>query len=345
MDDSAKTLANAPHGLIAQRYRIECLISSGSWSNVYLARDEKNHNAPYAIKVLKPRMLEDEDIVNRFYKEVQLTQQLQHANIVQVYSSGFTTEGLPYLVADYVPGVDLERYLASRGTRVTPYLRALNILRFIARGLGHAHERKVLHRDVKPANILITPSNNIKIADFGIGASLRFSSANLSDEILGTPYYMAPEQFSGDNVGPWSDVYSIGILAYELFTGKKPFDAQHFSHIMHQHCYIAAPTLLFKGGSIPCWVEDLVHKACEKDSAQRFANGNELAQALEKGLELENAQSPKWKQYFYLIRPSGKLCTLLTERGVPRKKINYSLFAITGLLLALLTTFFLMRFF
>lgn len=329
--------------LIGQRYRLLRKIGEGSWSYVYLARDEKRKGTPFAVKILKASAISDQDTVTRFQKEIQLTQQLDHHNIVRIFSSGFTEEGSLYLVTEYSDVGDLGDFLCTLSPKKLPFLRALNILRFIARGLAHAHQRKIVHRDIKPENILLSTSLNIKIADFGIARSLRFASHATQGEAIGTPRYMAPEQFDGADVGPWSDVYSVGILAYELLQGELPFDDESNERLMYQHCNTPMPELVVTGSGIPCWMEDIVYRSSEKDPARRFQNGAELSEQLEECLAMELAQKRGLAKIFYFLRQNGTFCNYLTERGVSRKtttKISYLAVIILVLLLMIGTILF-----
>ena len=311
-------------------------IGIGRWSEVYLGRDEKNGNAPVAIKILKSEEVADEDVVTRFRREVQLMQQLHHSNIAKVYSSGLTDDGRPYLISEYSPSGDLQRFLDSYRTGHPPFLLGLNLLRLIARGVAHAHERQILHRDLKPENILLTPSRSVKLTDFGIGRSLMFQGGS-SDGVIGTPYYMAPEQFSRGASSPQSDVYSIGILAYQLFTGKLPFDADHAGRLMYQHCFDQPPSLVFKGGKIPCWAEDIVHRACEKEANNRQADAGEFLEELERWSSQEKASLRGLPKMLFMVRPGGKICSLAAERGIPRSWLGIGLLAVFTLLFAVIT--------
>ena len=326
--------------LISNRYRIDSLIGTGAWNQVYLAHDEKRRNQAFAIKILKPNALGDEDNVSRFQSEVQFTQQLEHPNIVKVFSSGFTQDGSVYLACEYCDGGDLEQYISSiRGGKGVPFYRAINLLRFIARGLAHAHNRKVVHRDIKPENILLTSALGVKIADFGIARSLRFESSQTGSEVIGTPSYMAPEQFDGSEIGPWSDIYSLGILTYELLRGQLPFEADSSSRLMYQHCNAPTPELTFKDSGIPCWMEEIVHKACEKEPASRYQNGTELSEAIESRFQQELSAKGAIGKVVYYFRPNGRLCTILTEKGVSRKKtrkfITAFILSLMGIILLL----------
>lgn len=300
-------------------------IGEGSFSRVYRAVDEKGGNIPYAVKILKESQA-DEETVHRFQQEVQLTQQLEHPNIVRIYSCGFTEGGALYLVTEFFEHGDLLREIDASEERPLPFLRAVNLTRFICQGLAHAHARKVLHRDIKPENILVTPSRGIKLTDFGIGLSLRYARRTARGAQIGTPSYMAPEQIAAGELGPWTDVYAIGIVAFQLLTGKLPFESETDIQVLDSQRFSPVPSLLFKGGGIPCWMEDIVFRACEKDPARRFQDAGEMLVEIQKRFAADRLRRSLPARIFYFLRPNGQMCTFFTERGVPRKRLGYYLF-------------------
>lgn len=329
--------------LVAKRYRLGRRIGEGNFSYVYRAYDEKAQNKTYAVKILKPKEMEDKDTIQRFQREIQLTQQLEHPNIIRIFSSGFLDSGSLYLTTEYLKDGDLLRELEAKNGDPLELLRAINLIRFLALGIAHAHKRKVLHRDIKPENILLTAANGIKISDFGIGLSLRFTRQTEKNLTIGTPCYMAPEQIEGGELGPWTDVYAMGILSYQLLTGKLPFESPRISEIIYKQCHCPTPSLLFKGGGIPCWMEDIVHRACDKEPARRFQDAGEMLQEVDTRFYQEVASYSLSRKLVYFFRPSGKACTFFTERGVPRKRLGYYLFAIVGTLALAISILFLSK--
>ena len=220
------------------KYELLERIGQGGQGTVYRARDT-DLDRIVAIKVIDQSGADDPSYSEALRREARLAASLDHPNVVTVYD--FQVEdGTAYIVMEYVPNA-LDRLLASQ-RRLSPR-RASEIAAQICLGLSHAHESRVVHRDIKPANILLTANGDVKISDFGIARALASSTRSRGTSAMGTPYYMAPEQWNEGNVDGRADIYSLGILLYEMLTGAVPFQASTIQAIYVQHQNAPPPDL------------------------------------------------------------------------------------------------------
>ncbi len=202
------------------RYTLGDRIASGGMGDVYQARDDVLERV-VAVKILRPDTSEEEVFARRFRSEALYTANLSHANIATVYDYG-EDDSVAYLVMELVPGEPLSALVRREGAMDPARVRS--IIGQAALALGAAHEAGVVHRDVKPANILITPDGTVKLTDFGIARAVDGSGETLTGEVLGTPHYLSPEQALGDSASGASDLYALGVVAHEMLTGRRPFD-------------------------------------------------------------------------------------------------------------------------
>jgi len=230
-----------------------------------------------AVKILKEELARDQAFVRKFRSEAQAAAQLSHPNIVNVYDVG-EENGLHFIVMEYVEGVSLKKYLEEHGP-LTPQ-EAVRIAVLICGALEQAHQKGIVHRDIKPHNILMTSDGSIKVADFGIARASNSSTITYSGNIMGSVHYISPEQARGTAVGATTDIYSLGCLMYEMLTGKVPFDAESPITVALKHIHEEPVPLRAINSAIPPKLERIVLKAMAKDPNLRFRTATEMKQAL-----------------------------------------------------------------
>ncbi len=266
---------------IAGRYELQDLIGHGGMSSVYKARDsllERN----VAVKVLHQQYNADDDFVERFKREARSAARLQHPNIVTVIDRG-EDDGRQYIVFEHIDGENLKEFLVRKGR--LEVREALEIALEIARALSFAHGHGLIHRDVKPQNVLLNGDGRAKVTDFGIARSLEVESGmTQTGTVLGTSNYIAPEQAKGQPVDAQSDVYSLGIVLYELLAGEVPFPGESFVVIAMKHVHEPPPSILDKRRDVPLRVADAIDRALEKDPTRRFPTMAAFAAELEQAL-------------------------------------------------------------
>jgi serine/threonine protein kinase len=262
---------------IAGRYEVEELVGHGGMSSVYKARDAllERH---VALKILHEQYSNDEDFVERFKREARSVAQLQHPNIVTVIDRG-EEDGRQFIVFEYIEGENLKEHVVRKGR--LDVSEALEIADEVARGLAFAHGQGLIHRDVKPQNVLLNGDGRAKVTDFGIARTLDVDGMTQTGTILGTSNYIAPEQASGQPVDAHSDVYALGAVLYELLAGEVPFPGESFVAVAMKHMHEPAPNLLDVRRDVPLRVAAAVDRALEKDPEQRFPTMDAFAAELE----------------------------------------------------------------
>jgi eukaryotic-like serine/threonine-protein kinase len=272
---------------IAGRYEVEELVGHGGMSSVYRAHDSllERH---VALKILHEQYSGDEDFVERFKREARMVAQLQHPNIVTVIDRG-EEDGRQYIVFEYIDGENLKELVVRKGR--LDIREALEIALEVARGLAFAHENGLIHRDVKPQNVLLNGDGRAKVTDFGIARTLDVDGMTQTGTVLGTSNYIAPEQASGQRVDAHSDVYSLGAVLYELLAGEVPFPGESFIAVAMKHLHEPPPSILDVRGDVPLRVAAAVDRALEKDPEQRFPTMDAFAGELEAALaELDRGE-------------------------------------------------------
>ena len=266
--------------VLGERYQLQEPIGRGGMATIYRGRDMRMDRV-VAIKVLREVYSTDPKFVTRFQREAKAASSLQHPNIVQVYDYG-QSDGNYFIVMELVEGTDLRRYLRSRG--VLAMDRAIIIAHDVALGLGAAHRRAIVHRDVKPQNVLVGRDGSIKLTDFGIASVYKDINAErltTTGMTLGTVQYYAPEQAQGEIVSPAADVYALGIVMYEMLTGRTPFDGDTPVAVAMQHIQDLPVPPSQLNPNIPPALEDVILRCLEKVPEMRYRDGNVLARALE----------------------------------------------------------------
>ena len=267
---------------ISDRYKIIGKIGSGGMANVYLAQDLILERQ-VAVKMMSLTFNEDEesDNLRRFQREALSTTELIHPNIVNIYDVG---EGeRPYIVMEYVNGTDLKKYIQDN--HPIPYSKVIKIMSQILSGISYAHRNGVIHRDIKPHNILIDKEGTVKITDFGIAVALSQNSITQTNSILGSVQYISPEQARGNMVTKQSDIYSLGIVLYEMLTGVVPFEGESAVSVALKHFQSPIPSLREFDTRIPQPLENVVLRAAAKDAKDRYGSVSEMQADLETSLD------------------------------------------------------------
>jgi serine/threonine-protein kinase len=276
-------MAETGQPLLADRYALESLIATGGMGHIWRARDVLLHR-PVAVKVLRSEYTDDPTFLVRFRTEARLTAALAHRNIAALHDYGEIpaagdrpdAEHLAYLVMELVEGESLSALLHREG--VLPVPRALDVVRQIAAGLAAAHAAGVVHRDVKPGNVLVGADGTVKITDFGVAWSASSVALTGTGRVVGTPHYLSPEQAEGAKATPASDVYALGMIAYECLAGRRAFDGENAVQIALRQIRDVPDPL---PDDVPEAVRALVDRALEKDPARRPADGAALCDAVD----------------------------------------------------------------
>ena len=263
--------------MLDDRYEILELIGSGGMANVYKARCHRL-NRLVAIKILKSDLADNADFRRRFHDESQAVAQLSHANIVSVYDVS-TNPDREYIVMELIDGITLKQYMEKRGQ--LNWRESLHFITQIMRGLSHAHSRGIIHRDIKPQNIMVLRDGSVKVADFGI-ACLANQGQTLTQEALGSVHYISPEQARGDRIDARSDIYSAGVVLYEMLTGRLPFEGDSAVSVAIQHLSSVPLAPRDIDPSIPEPLELICMKAMNSDPNKRYASADAMIEDLEK---------------------------------------------------------------
>src|ERR1700736_1514762 len=269
------------------RYRLDSRIGAGGMSTVFLAFDETLQRQ-VAIKLMNREVASDSDQLERFRREARAVAQLSHPHIVGVIDAG-EDEGRPYIVFEYVEGETLKERIRRLGR--LPISEAVAYAIEIARALGAAHARHIVHRDVKPQNVLIDEEGSAKVTDFGIARTLEEDGLTADGRVLGTTDYVAPEQARGRHVTGQSDLYSLGIVLYEMLTGEVPFKGENQVAVAMKHVREALPDVQSKRPEVSAALAAVVDNATAKHQEERYADDAELIADLEDVLAIETARA------------------------------------------------------
>ena len=258
--------------IIAGRYEFVKYLGGGGMSNVYLAKD-KILNRDVAVKVINIPPYEKEKAVERFEREVQNTTILSHSNVVNVLDVE-EDDNCYYLVMEYIEGPTLKEYLCKEGKLSAD--EAVEMTLQILKGIAHAHHHRIIHRDIKPQNILMTKNGTLKILDFGIARALSETALTETNHVMGSVQYLSPEQAKGQSTDESSDIYSIGIVLYELLTGHPPFNGETPVSVAIKHIQEELPSIRKERPSIPQSIENVIMKATRKEKSLRYRDTNEM---------------------------------------------------------------------
>jgi tRNA A-37 threonylcarbamoyl transferase component Bud32 len=261
---------------IAGRYHILEVIGLGGAGTVYKALDARLQKV-VALKMLSHHFTHDAEFKRRFQQEALVMAPLNHPNIVQVYDYG-EADGLSYLVMEYIEGTSLEHFLSERKPLAVDY--AIEIIRQVGKALSYAHRQGIIHRDLKPSNILISRDGRILLSDLGLAIAPGGRTITDIGTIVGTPAYMSPEQAMGKPVDARSDIYSLGLILYQLLTGRLPFSTDSPGSMLYAHVHESPPPLRWFNPAVPPLVEQAVLKALAKDPKQRYQTVDEFVAVL-----------------------------------------------------------------
>ena len=269
---------------INDRYEIVKSIGEGGMANVYLANDTIL-DRKVAVKVLRGDLSSDDKFIRRFQREALSVSNLSHPNIVEVYDVGEEDEQY-YIVMEYIEGKTLKQLLKKREALTLP--EVIDIMTQLTDGLSHAHESYIIHRDIKPQNIMILDNGMIKITDFGIAMALNATQLTQTNSVMGSVHYLPPEQANGKSASVKSDIYSLGILMYELITGSVPFKGDNAVEIALKHMKEKIPSIRKQNPTIPQSVENIIIKATAKNPRNRYDSVKEMHEDLITCMDREN---------------------------------------------------------
>ncbi len=306
---------------ISDRYQIIKSIGEGGMANVYLAYDtilDRN----VAVKVLRGDLASDEKFVRRFQREALAASSLSHPNIVEVYDVG-EDNGEYYIVMEYIEGKHLKQLIKKRGKLTVS--EAVDIVLQITDGLSVAHDSYIIHRDIKPQNIMILENGLVKITDFGIAMAMNSTQLTQTNSVMGSVHYLPPEQASGKGSTLQSDIYSIGILFYELLTGKLPFKGENAVEIALKHLKEPLPSIRDELPNIPQSVENIIIKATAKNPKNRYADAREMHEDLKTCLDPTRDNEEKIKLKYQEISDDTKVIKQVKEeakKNIESKNVN-----------------------
>lgn len=310
---------------ISGRYKILDMIGGGGMANVYLAHD-MILDRDVAVKMLRLDLTNDEEFIRRFRREAQSATSLTHPNIVNIYDVG-EEEDIYYIVMEYVNGQTLKQYIQQYSPlRVE---ESIEIMLQLTSAIAHAHQNNIIHRDIKPHNILVDRNGKVKITDFGIAMALSATSITQTNSVLGSVHYLSPEQARGGMANKKSDIYSLGIVFFELLTGRLPFSGESAVSIALKHLQSETPSVRRWNPSIPQSVENIVLKATAKDPFHRYNSVEEMEEDLRTALEPERLNEPKF--YIPIDDDATKAIPIITsDRERPVQSLDETLVHNTG---------------
>src|SRR3954468_18248806 len=294
--------------VLSGRYRLEAKLGSGGMSTVYLARDQ-TLDRQVAVKVMHREMSEQADQLERFRQEARSVAKLSHPNVVSVIDAG-EDGGHPYIVFEYVEGETLKQRISRIGALDVQEAIAYAIE--IARGLSIAHGRNLVHRDIKPQNVLIDDEGRAKLTDFGISRQLEQDGMTATGRVLGTTAYVAPGKAMGHGADPRSDIYSLGVVLYEMLVGQVPFHADSQVGVAMKHVNEELPDVQQRRPELSAAAAMVVERATAKDPAQRYQEVGDLIDDLSTALEVEAARAGS---------TTGEATSVLDAVPPPKRKL------------------------
>ncbi|MEG2144200.1 MAG: protein kinase, partial [Oscillospiraceae bacterium] len=261
---------------IEGRYLISELIGVGGMANVYKATDVTDGKS-VAVKILREEFYDNDEFLRRFKNESKAIALLDHPNIVKVYDVCFS-RGMQMIVMEYLDGITLKEYMQQQ--KKLTWKETLHFTSQILKALSHAHGKGIVHRDMKPQNVMLLPNGSVKIADFGIARFARSESKTLTDRAIGSVHYISPEQARGEDTDQRADLYSVGVMMFEMLTGELPFEADSPVSVALKQIQLEAPSVTAIDGSIPEGLDKIISKTMEKDPDRRYQTADEMLEAI-----------------------------------------------------------------
>ena len=277
MGEPQESLLDVVRRELARDYEVHGELARGGMAVVFRAT-ETELTRQVALKVLPPEMSLSQSMANRFRREARMAASLEHPNIIPIYRVGQAGR-LFFITMKYIEGRPLSSMIESQGALPAPVV--WHVLRGCASALAHAHEHGIIHRDIKGANILIDIEGRIVVSDFGVARALEDASMTASGSVIGTPYFMSPEQCAGKKVGAQTDQYSLGVLGFQMLAGHIPYDAETIAAVMHHHFFTPIPPLGSVRPDAPQAMIDIVNRALAKNPKQRYGTTQEMVEAIE----------------------------------------------------------------
>ena len=305
--------------LIDNRYKIIKSIGEGGMANVYLAWDTILER-DVAVKILRGDLADDEKFIRRFQREANSASSLRHPNIVEMYDVG-EDSGTYYIVMEYVDGKTLKNLIKKRGA--LNLTESIDIMMQLTSGIACAHDSYIIHRDIKPQNVMILEDGRVKITDFGIAMALNNNELTQTNSVMGSVHYLPPEQASGSGSTIKSDIYSLGILMFELLTGKVPFKGENAVEIAIKHMKDQIPSVCSINEKIPQSVENIILKACAKNPKNRYTSVSEMYEDLKTCLDpLRFEEKRLVYKYPENNLENTKTLSKLESREIKNKSLN-----------------------
>ncbi len=280
-------------------YEIKELIATGGMAAIYRAIDMRT-GSTIAIKILHGHLAQDKDFITRFEREAQAAANLKHQNIIDILGYG-EAAGVYYIAMEYVEGKSLKDLINS--VKFIPHDIALAIVYDICQGIEHAHQKGVVHRDLKPANILVNKEGRVKITDFGLAQAQDLTSITVTGAIVGTPAYMSPEQAAGKKIDTRSDIFSLGVVIYEMATGTKPFQGESYSSVIHAILTIPAPRPIEANPIVEDSISTIIEKMLQKDTDKRYQNISSVSDDVYAYFRKHNIEVPSKKIGEFIAEP------------------------------------------
>jgi serine/threonine-protein kinase len=301
--------------LIDNRYKIIKSIGEGGMANVYLAYDTILERE-VAVKILRGDLSDDEKFIRRFQREANSASSLRHPNVVEMYDVG-EDDGKYFIVMEYVDGKTLKGLIKKRGP--LNLSESIDIMLQLTSGIACAHQSYIIHRDIKPQNVMILEDGRVKITDFGIAMALNNNELTQTNSVMGSVHYLPPEQASGNSSTTKSDIYSLGILMFELLTGKVPFKGENAVEIAIKHMKDQIPSVCKFNPSIPQSVENIILRACAKNPKNRYETVAEMYEDLKTCLDVSRLEE---KRIVYKYKEHNLEETKNMSKVQPKKEKN-----------------------